>query len=68
MLSLLCFSLSFLNLGLSNLDVVLGSVSKEVIRVTHKVTVSVWIYHAIQSMNWTLFSIVHGSLEQKFKW
>lgn len=68
MFSLLCFSLSFLNLGLNNLDVVLGSVIKEIIKLTHKVTVSVWIYHAIQSMNWTLFPIAHGNLEQKFKW
>lgn len=53
MFSLLHFSLSFLNLGLNNLDVALGSVIKEVINVTHKVTVSVWIYYAIKSMNWT---------------
>lgn len=45
----------------------MGSVIKEAIRVIQKVTVSVWIYHAVQSMNWTLFAIAHGNLEQKFK-
>lgn len=68
MFSLLCFSLSSLNLGLNNLDVALGSVIKEVISMTHMVTVSVWIYDAVKSMTWTLFAVAYGNLEQKFKW
>jgi len=38
----------------------------EVIRVTHKIMVSVSIYHSIQSMNMAYPAIGHGNLEQKF--
>lgn len=64
----LCFSVSFLNLGLSNFDALLRSMINEVIRVTYSIMVSMLIYLSTQSMNRAHLATACRNWEQKFKW